>query len=511
MDNATLIAVAAGAVALVAGLALGYLAGRSSRASVAPTADLAPLQQALAARDAQLAGAVAERDAARADASSLQQRLGNAERLVAAADARLEAERSAHAQRLIDIQADQQRLTEQFDALSKKALEANREQFLSIAQERLKATQTEQVAELAKREKAVEVMVEPLKETLTKVQNELQALETKRVEAYAGLREQVAEIQRNNESLRTETAALVKTLRAPQARGRWGELQLRRLVEVAGMTARCDFIEQASAHGDDGLLRPDMVVKLADDKNIVVDSKVTLAAFIEAHESLDDTYAEERLQAHAKHLRKHVNDLAAKAYWNQFSPAPEFVVLFVPGESFLAPALERDPSLMEDAMAKKVMIATPTTLMAMLRTVAYAWQQNALTENAREVFELGRELYERLGTLGAHVDKLGKSVERVVNDYNTAVSSLEKRVLVSARRLSTLKVVDGDLDAPRSIEVGPTPLRAAELRASVDAADTPVQLLPPVPTDEAEAEQIIDLVDELTVAEPLTWDGTTGR
>jgi DNA recombination protein RmuC len=500
MDNAALIAALAGLVALVAGLAIGFLIGRTARtADPVATGDAIALQQALAAREAQLHGITAERDKAATEAAGLQSRLSQAEQLLAAADARAAEQRSAHEQRIADIQADQQRLTEQFTALSARALEANREQFLALADERLKASQQEQANELAKREKAVEVMVEPLKQTLGKVQSELTELETKRVAAYAGLREQVTEIQRTNESLRTETAALVKTLRAPQARGRWGELQLRRLVEVAGMTARCDFVEQASAHGDDGILRPDMIVTIADDKNVVVDSKVTLAAFIEAHESLDDAFAEERLQAHAKHLRKHVNDLASKAYWTQFSPAPEFVVLFVPGESFLAPALERDPTLMEDAMSKKVIIATPTTLMAMLRTIAYAWQQTALTENARQVFDLGRELYERLGKLGEHVDKLGKSVERVVKDYNSAVGSLEKRVMVSARRLNDLEVVDDALAAPAPVTASPQPLSSPELLEAVEAAERPVILLP----ESATVDRLLDIDEFAAVAEAM--------
>lgn len=508
MDNAALIAAFAGLVALLVGLALGFTLGRAGNRAPAGalSADTSALQQALAGRDAQLANAVTDRDAARAEATGLQRRLGEAERLVAAADARAEEQRAAHDQRIADIQADQQRLTDQFTALSAKALEANREQFLAIADERFKVSQVEQANELAKREKAVEVMVQPLKDTLGKVQTELNELEKNRVAAYAGLREQVTEMQRNNEGLKVQTAALVKTLRAPQARGRWGELQLRRLVEVSGMTNRCDFVEQASVTGDDGVMRPDMIVKLADDKNVVVDSKVTLAAFIEAHESLDDAYAEERLQAHARHLRKHVNDLAAKAYWNQFSPAPEFVVLFVPGESFLAPALERDPSLMEDAMAKKVMIATPTTLMAMLRTIAYAWQQNALTDNARQVFELGRELYERLGTLGTHVDKLGRSVERVVNDYNKAVGSLEKRVLVSARKLNDLEVVDSELDAPTPVAASPVPLSSPELLEAVEAAERPIQLLPESPV----GERIIELDDFTAVEEALRQERGIG-
>lgn len=310
---------------------------------------------------------------------------------------------------------------------------------------------------------AVEGLVAPLRDTLGRVEGHLRELERARIDSYARLTEQVDAVRVTGEQLRQETTALVTALRAPQTRGRWGELQLRRVVEMAGMVEHCDFDEQASVRGDDGLLRPDLVVRLAGGRSVVVDSKVSLAAYLQAAETQDPDLRAERLTAHARHLRKHVDDLAAKAYWAQFDASPEFVVLFVPGEAFLAPALEADPTLLEHAMGRRVIVATPTTLMSLLRTVAYAWQQEALTENAREVFALGRELYDRLGTLGRHVDKLGRSVGRVVADYNTAVGSLEGRVLVSARRLKDLKVVEADLERPRPVEEAPRPLGAPEL------------------------------------------------
>jgi DNA recombination protein RmuC len=224
------------------------------------------------------------------------------------------------------------------------------------------------------------------------------------------------------------------------------------------------------------VLRPDLVVRLVGGKSIVVDSKVTLAAYLEAHDAADDDVREQRLAAHARHLRQHVDQLAAKAYWAQFSPAPEFVVLFVPGDPFLAAALDRDPALIEDAFAKRVHIATPTTLISVLRTVAYAWQQEALADNAREVFELGRELYKRLGTLGGHVDKLGRSLTSAVNDYNKTVGSLESQVLVSARRLHDLKVVDVDLDEPTAVEASVRPLSKPELVTAAEQARAVVAL-----------------------------------
>jgi DNA recombination protein RmuC len=260
----------------------------------------------------------------------------------------------------------------------------------------------------------------------------------------------------------------VTALRAPQTRGRWGEMQLRRVVELAGMVEHCDFSEQESVTGDGGTLRPDLVVRLAGGKQVVVDAKVSLAAYLDAAESRDPDLVEARMQAHARHLREHVRGLAAKEYWRSFEPTPEFVVLFVPGDAFLAPALERDPQLLDDAMAARVFITTPTTLIAMLRTIAYTWQQEALTDHARTVFELGRELYRRLGTLGEHVDKLGRSLTRSVDDYNKVVGSLERTVLVQARRMAELQVTDADLVEPQAVIAATRPLSAPELLLTPD-------------------------------------------
>jgi DNA recombination protein RmuC len=321
---------------------------------------------------------------------------------------------------------------------------------------------------LAGRRDDVAVTVAPLRDALGKVETHLRVLEHDRVAAYSALTEQVRALSSTGEGLRDQTRSLVTALRAPQARGRWGEMQLRRVVELAGMVEHCDFSEQESVLTDGGTLRPDLVVRLAGGKRVVVDAKVSLAAYLDAAESRDPDVVEARMQAHARHLREHVKGLAAKEYWRAFEPTPEFVVLFVPGDAFLAPALERDPSLLEDAMQLKVLIATPTTLMALLRTVAYSWQQDALTEHARSVFELGRELYRRLGTLGGHVDKLGRSLGRAVDDYNKTVGSLERNVLVQARKMAELQVTDADLAAPPPVDISPRPLGAPELLESVE-------------------------------------------
>jgi DNA recombination protein RmuC len=307
----------------------------------------------------------------------------------------------------------------------------------------------------------VESLVAPMRETLTRVEQQLRESDMARTRSHAELAKQVEFSWQSAEQLREQTAALVTALQRPEARGRWGELQLRRVVELAGMAARVDFDEQVITGG----LRPDMVVRLAGGKNVVVDSKVSLAAYLEAASATDDAVRQARLAAHARHLKTHVDQLGSKAYWTLLPETPEFVVMFIPGEAFLAPALEHDPALLEYALARRVHIATPTTLVSMLRTVQYAWQQQALSENARAVFDLGRELYDRLSTMGKHLDKLGRQLTSAVGAYNTAIGAMETRVLVSARKLASLGVVDAELAAPEAVIETARPVTAPELVA----------------------------------------------
>ncbi|MDQ1704149.1 MAG: recombination protein RmuC [Frankiaceae bacterium] len=406
---------------------------------------------------ARSAGTLAEREAARAEATGLR-----AERDGLTADLRTaEATAAEAAGRLAQLEKAEQQLESTFARLSQDALQKSNAQFLDLADARFKQAGA------------------PLTETLDKVERQMREIEKTRAGAHAALKDQIEFVRRTGEDLKHETASLVSALRKPQARGRWGELQLKRCVEHAGMTDRCDFTEQSSVSTSDGMLRPDMVVKLVGGKSIVVDSKVTLAAYLEAHDATDDGVRDERLAAHAKHLRNHVDQLAAKSYWSQFSPAPEFVVLFVPGDPFLAAALERDPAIIDDAFAKRVHIATPTTLISVLRTCAYAWQQDALADNAREVFDLGRELYQRISKLGAKVQTLGTRLGSAVGAYNETVASLESRVLPQARKLKDLKVVDDDLVAPQPIEEAIRPIAATELVASAEA-DRAIIALPAV-------------------------------
>ena len=319
-------------------------------------------------------------------------------------------------------------------------------------------------ADLAKGQQQVSALVAPLHDQLARVEQQLRGLEVERVRASAELREQVTTVAAGSEKLGRETRALVDALRKPQARGRWGELQLRRVVEVAGMLDRCDFDEQTSVTTQDGMLRPDLVVHLAGGGKVVVDAKVTLAAYLEAAESDSALVRADRMAAHVKHLRAHIDGLADKAYWQHLGMTPEFVVLFVPGEAFLAPALEADPTLLEHAMQRRVHLATPTTLLSLLRAVSYGWQQHQLTDNAQEVLEAGRELFARLATFGGHVDALGRSLGKAVESFNKTVGSLERTVLPSVRRMSELGL-EGHVQSPLPIEDVTRPISSPHLVA----------------------------------------------
>jgi DNA recombination protein RmuC len=397
-----------------------------------------------------LAGATADLTAEAATAS---------ERARAAADRAALLERAAADKAaLLDGQ-----LAERFESLSAQALDRSARTLLELAEGRLSAANATAAGDLDSRKAAVEQLVQPLRDTLTRLESQLRETEAARRSSHAALSEQVSIARQTSDQLRVQTQALVTALRRPEARGRWGEMQLRRVVELAGMAAKCDFDEQVGVATADGVVRPDMVIRLAGGKNIVVDSKVSLAAYLEAAEAADENVRADRLAAHGRHLREQVDRLAAKAYWAALSPSPEFVVLFIPGEAFLAPALEHDPGLLEYAMASRVHIATPTTLVTMLRTAQYAWQQAALSDHARAVFDLGRELYDRIASLGRHVDGLGRALTTAVSTYNRTVGSLESRVLVSARKLSELGVVEAELEQPRPVEETVRPLAAPEL------------------------------------------------
>jgi DNA recombination protein RmuC len=303
-------------------------------------------------------------------------------------------------------------------------------------------------------------------EALEQVQLQLVELQRGRASSDAVLREQARAMADASRALQTETSQLVTALRAPQVRGRWGEMQLERVVEAAGMTEHIDYDTQVTAGGDGPTQRPDLVVRLAGGKRVVVDSKAPFSGYLDALQARDEPTRDARMRAHAKHLRQHVDSLAAKGYWQRFTPTPEFVVCFVPADSILDAALREDPALLEHAFTSNVVLATPSTLVALLRTVAYTWRQDALAANAEAVHELGRELYRRISTMGSHVERLGRSLGGAVSAYNDAVGSLERRVVSTARRMSELGVVGPDtplVAAEPLLDAVPRPLTAAEL------------------------------------------------
>jgi DNA recombination protein RmuC len=407
---------------------------------------------------AQLAAEGAKLDEQRGAVTELH---GRAESLATA----LRMEREAATGKLAEIERARENLTHAFAALSAEALKSNNQAFIDLAQASLAKHQEAAKGELELRQQAIDALVKPMRESLEKFDAKVQEVEKARVGAYAELSQQVRSLAETQTQLRGETSNLVKALRQPQVRGRWGEMQLRRVVEMAGMLAHCDFVEQASVDTDEGRLRPDVIVKLPGGKNIVIDAKAPLSAYLDATEAPDEETRRARLADHLRQVREHVRALGRKSYWEQFQPTPEFVVLFVPGEAFYHAALEQDPTLIEFSVEQGVTLAAPTTLIALLKAVAYGWRQEALAENARQVSELGAELYERLATMGGHFAGVGSRLEAAVRSYNQAVASLESRVLVTARKFRELRAAGGDteLESPAQIELLPREIRGEEL------------------------------------------------
>ncbi len=363
-------------------------------------------------------------------------------------------------------------LTQAFKALAADALAANNQSFLHLAEQKL-----------GHKEQAVAALVKPLQDSLEKISTQHQSMEKDRSAAYAGLTEQVKAMQEAQHSLRAETVRLVTALRRPEGRGRWGEVQLHRVVELAGMQSHCDFYEQEGTDG--GNKRPDMVVRLPGGKTLVVDSKAPLSALLDVADASDEKHAAIHLQRFAQHVKDHIKSLSEKSYWAQFADAPEFVILFLPGESFFSTALQHDPELIEFAAERQVILATPTTLLALLKAVYYGWRQEALAENAQHISQLGVELYQRLATLGGHWNGVGKHLGQAVKAYNEATASLESRVMVSARRFGEMQVASGDLTALLQVEQLPRNVQSAELRGmSVSETHEPRSSASPAAFDE---------------------------
>jgi len=325
-----------------------------------------------------------------------------------------------------------------FKALAADALHTNSTSFLQIAQEKLSNFQVQAQSDLETRQKAVADLVTPMRESLNKVDAQIQQMEKERMDAYGGLRQQVDSLITSQKVLQSETGNLVRALRTPNVRGRWGEIQLRRVVEIAGMLPYCDFAEQETITGESGRFRPDLVVKLPGGKRVVVDAKTPLQAFLEAFETTDEEVRRTCLTTHARQVRDHINTLAGKKYWEQFESTPEFVVMFLPGETFFSAALEQDTGLIEHGVLNRVIPASPTTLIALLKAINYGWNKEKLARNAQEISALGKELHERLKKLATHITAVGTNLDRAVEAYNQAVGSLESRVLVSARKFAEL-------------------------------------------------------------------------
>jgi len=403
------------------------------------------------------------------------------------ASARLDAELAASRARADAVDEARRQMAGEFARLSQEALRRNADQFLQLADARLGESRQAAEGDLARRQESIEHLLAPIAEQLGRYDEGVQRLERERVRSYTALTEQMQQLSTSHDRLERETRNLVTALRSPQTRGRWGELQLRRVVEMAGMLERCDFSEQVTTDGDSGRLRPDLVVHLPGGKNVAVDAKVPMQAFLDANEATDESERRLHLATHGRQMKAHVDALAKKEYWKRVDPSPEFVVAFVPGDPLLTAALEHEPGLMEYAVANHVLLATPTSLIALLRAVAYGWQQEALTDNARQVQVLGAQLYERISVLGEHMAGVGRSLSATVGAYNRAVGSLEGRVLVTARRFQELGVVGvggRELPVPVPVDTTPRPLQATELVAEALVAGPPPAGVeaPPAPT-----------------------------
>ncbi|QSR85467.1 DNA recombination protein RmuC [Methylacidimicrobium sp. B4] len=477
-----------GMVGAAIGAAIAWLSARGSlaalRAQLAEAeagrarleSDLGEIRKAREVGEALLRAETERRAAAEERANRLagmeleieesRRELGEARTRLAELSSRIAASEKAAQEKLQLLEEARAKLGDAFRGLSAEALRQNNEAFLTLARENLAQFQEGAKADLEARRKAVEVLTEPIRESLLKVDGRLGEMEKSRIGAYSALQEQLkALVETHLPLLRNETANLVKALRQPAVRGRWGEIQLRRVVEMAGMVEHCDFFEQVGLEGEEGRIRPDLIVRLPGGKRIVVDAKAPVAAYLEAAEAPDEASARLRLADHARQVREHIASLSRKAYWEQFAPTPEFVVLFLPGEMFFSAALQQDPGLLDYGVGKRVIPATPTTLIALLQAIAYGWQQEALAQNAREISELGRTLYKRIATLADHWEGVGKGIEQAIKSYNKATATLESRVLVTARRFTVLQAAPegGVIETPEPIDHSARLLQEPEL------------------------------------------------
>lgn len=385
----------------------------------------------------------------------------------------LEKERAVHAERLDTYQRAEASFREAFASLSAQALNRNNEAFLQLAETRLRQARTEATADVDARKKAIEELLAPMAKTLDRVDTEIRDAERRRHQESASLLERVATLDVNSRELQAETRRLVDALKRPGVRGRWGELQLKRVVELAGMTEHCDFTEQQTVAASDRRIRPDVIIRLPGGKCVIVDAKVPLESYLRALEAPDEAARQTLLADHARQVRAHLSQLGAKSYFTDVTGSPEFVVMFLPGEMFFSAALEQDPSLIEYGVDRKVIPASPTTLIALLRAVAYGWQQEAMEENARQISELGRNLYESVRSLAGHFSDLGGRLSASLESYNKAVGSLERNVLVKARRFKELQAAPNaeDIERLEPLDRVPRMLQAPELTDGLPFSD----------------------------------------
>ena len=363
-------------------------------------------------------------------------------------DAQNIANKQASEDKLKLLDETQKQLSNTFAALSTEALSRNNDSFLKLAQENLKQYQIKAEHNLEQKEKSIETLVKPIKDALEKSEQQIRDMEKERKEAYGSLTQHLELMTQTQQSLHSETKHLVQALRRPEVRGQWGEMTLKRLAELAGMVEHCDFYEQENTNTESGAIRPDMIVRMPDGREIVIDAKTPLDAYLTAVESTDDEARKSALERHARNVRERVRELSAKAYWAQFKNAPDFVVLFIPGEQFLYSALDIDKNLIEEALQQKVILATPTSFVALLRAVAYGWRQEKLAENAEHIRNIGEDLYHRLGVFSDYLSKVGKSLDSSVSHFNKAVGSFDSRILPSARKFNEMGISSKETLSP---------------------------------------------------------------
>ena len=450
--NGTLILV--GVISLAAGFLIAWLWSRSASA-----AGKLELERRVAGQQGAADELKKQTDTLQQNLRAAQSRLEEEQKLRAGAQKEAEGQRENLAEQKRILEDAERKLKEAFQSLASDTLQMSSQQFLDLAAAKFESLQKQAEGDLEERKVAIAGLVNPLESAVKDLRSEVNKIEVARQEAYGSLRSELQQLVTTGKELRQETGSLVSSLRQPQVKGKWGELTLRRAVELAGMSPHCDFVAQQSVDTEEGRLRPDLIVRLPGGTQIVIDAKVPLHAFLNAVSARSDAEYREAMAQHASLVREHIRNLSAKEYWRQFEPTPEFVVLFVPGESFFSAALEQDRSLIEDAIDKRVVLASPTTLIALLRAIAYGWKEQVVAENAERIKNLGTDLYDRIVVFAGHLVEIAKGLERASKAYNEAVASFDSRLVPAARKFKEMGVgSSGDVPAVEPVETFPRPL-----------------------------------------------------